>query len=83
MLEPTGPLDPTRDRLDAQMEILRWRTVAGLVIGAAIMVLPMFGAHRLQIGAVILSAATVSNMALFRRARRGGSVPSAVAIADL
>ena len=46
------------------MEILRWRTVAGLVIGAAIMVLLMFGAHRLQIGAVILSAATVSNMAL-------------------
>lgn len=83
VLEPTGPLDPTRDRLDAQMEILRWRTVAGLVIGAAIMVLPMFGAHRLQIGAVILSAATASNMALFRRARRGGSVPSAVAIADL
>jgi diguanylate cyclase (GGDEF)-like protein len=67
----------------SELEILRWRTVASIVIGAAVMVLPLFGDHRLQIGAVILLFATTSNLVLSRRVQRGASVPWLLALGDI
>ena len=73
----------TADRQAAQLEILRWRTVASVVIGAAVMVLPLFGDLRLQIGAAILLFATASNLYLTRRVQHGGAVPSLLALGDV
>lgn len=71
------------EQQSAELEILRWRTVASVVIGAAVMVLPLFGDNRLQIGAAILLFATASNLYLTRRVQRGGTVPWLLALGDV
>lgn len=70
-------------RREYQVEILRWRTVAAIVMGAAVMLLPLFGSHRLQIGAAILFFGGASNLMLTWRIRRGATAPHVLAIADV
>lgn len=83
--DPVAASTPPGDqvRREHQTEILRWRTVAGVVMGAAVMLLPLFGDHRLQIGAAILVFGAVSNLMLTWRIRRGAPTPQILAVADV
>jgi len=71
-----------RDRRASELDILRLRILAALVIGAAVMLMPLFGTYRIQIGAAVILIGIVSNLVLIRRVERGDRVPSAIAIGD-
>lgn len=70
------------DRRISELEILRWRVLAALVIGAAVMLIPLFGSHRIQIGATVVLIGIVSNLVLIRRVEQGTRVPAMVAVGD-
>lgn len=71
-----------RERRVTDIEVLRWRTLASLILGSAIMVMPLFGDIRLQIGAAVVVFGCAANLWFSHKVAKGHPVPRLVAASD-